>query len=464
MSTVYNDVADEQLSEAVADLLENANQAAKSFCQYSTEQVRHILAALSRAAEEKAEYYAAWAVRETGFGNASDKVLKNLSCSVDIVNGYDAAEFIEPKIDHDKKIISFPKPAGVIVALVPCTNPIMTVYLKVIISVMTRNAVILSPHPAAKECSIHAADYLAEVAEAAGAPKGVVQIVREPNVPLVNQLMQSHQTDVILATGGPGMVHAAYSSGNPAIGVGPGNVACYVHNTANVVSAAEDIISSNSFDNSLPCTCESVVVADNAIADYLKNALVEAGAYIATGDEEKALREYLFPQGVANPKALGKSAAWIAEQVGLTLPEQTKSLVIEIAEVGNHEPVSKEKMFPLLGFIRVDGYQQAIDTTLKMLAMMGKGHSAVIHCEAPEVVANFGSALPVCRIVVNTPGVIGSPGITTNLDKTGVIGTGYFGSGSVSENVSPKHLIQWTRVAYHKEPNVLMGDIEAQLT
>lgn len=463
MSDICSALEDDLMSTEVTVLLDTASKAANDFSVYTTEKVNKILTALSQAAEEKAEFYAEWTVRETGFGNAADKVLKNLSCSVDIVKGYDAADFIEPKIDHENKIVSFPKPAGVIVALVPCTNPIMTVYLKAIISVMTRNAVILSPHPAAKECSIHAAEFMAEVAEKAGAPKGIIQIVKEPNVPLVNQLMQSDETDVILATGGPGMVHAAYSSGNPAIGVGPGNVACYVHETADIAIAAEQIISSSSFDNSLPCTCESVVLVDNAKAASLKHAMVQAGAYFVVGEEEKVLREYLFPEGVASPYALGKSAVWIAEQVGITLPEGTKILVIEIDEVGDHEPVSKEKMFPLLGFTKVDGYQHAIDTTLAMLNMMGKGHSAVIHSDDPEVVASFGVALPVCRIVVNTPGVIGSPGITTNLPKTGVIGTGYFGNGSVSENVSPKHLIQWTRVAYHNEPSVQIGGMNEVL-
>lgn len=452
-----------EIDPEVSRLLHTASEAASAFSNHTTEQVAAILEALGKAAEEKAEFYADWTVRETGFGNAADKVLKNLSCSVDIIKGYNPGDFIDPQIDHEQKIVSFPKPAGVIVALVPCTNPIMTIYLKAIICMMTRNALILSPHPAARECSVHATEFLAKVAEKAGAPKGAIQIVKEPSVPFVNQLMQSDKTDVILATGGPAMVHAAYSSGNPAIGVGPGNVACYVHETADISTAAGQIITSSSFDNSLPCTCESVVVADDAISASIKQALVEAGAYFVSGEDEEKLRSFLFPEGIASADALGKSADWIAERAGISIPENTKCLIIEIDEIGHHEPVSKEKMFPLLGFITVDGPRKAMDRVLAMLEIMGKGHSAVLHCNDPKVVADFGVALPVCRLVVNTPGVIGSPGITTNLSKTGVIGTGYFGSGSVGENVGPKHLIQWTKVAYHNEPTVQMGDMEGAL-
>jgi acyl-CoA reductase-like NAD-dependent aldehyde dehydrogenase len=277
----------------------------------------------------------------------------------------------------------------------------------------------------------------------------------------VNQLLQSDRTNVILATGGPAMVRAAYGSGNPAVGVGPGNVGCYVDKSADIATAGAQIVFSNSFDHSLPCTCESVVVADQAVSDQLKETMIAAGAYFVTAEENHKLRDFLFPYGSAYPGALGKSAEWIAEQAGLSVPQGTKSLVIEISEISNEEPVSKEKMFPVLGYITVDGAEQGTKTVLAMLELMGKGHSAVIHANEPRVVARYGAALPVCRIAVNTPGVVGSAGMTTNLTQGPVIGTGFFGRSSVDDNVGPNQLIQWTRVAYHKEPEVKMGDMAA---
>jgi len=457
------DATSEEVLIHAEELLDRAESAAREFRTYTPAQVKDILQALAKVCEERAEYYAEWTVRETGFGNAADKTVKNISCSVGTIQAEDPDQYILPKVDVDKKVVSFPKPAGVVVALVPCTGPIMTVFYKAIISVMTRNAVILCPHPAARECSASAAKLLAEVAEAAGAPEGAIQTLENPNIPLVTHLMQSPRTNLILATGGPGMVHAAYSSGNPAIGVGPGNVACYVHQSADIETAAAQIVFSNSYDHALPCTCESTVLVDNAVAEKLKAAMANSGAYFVTGEEERLLRNYLFPEGQATVDALGKSAEWIAAQAGFSVPEGTKSLVVEIVEVGPHEPVSKEKMFPLLGFMVVDGPDNAIVTTLSMLAMMGKGHSAVIHCNDARVVTTYGAALPVCRIAVNTPGIIGSSGVTTNLVASAIIGTGYFGGGSVDENVGPERLVQWSRVAYHSEFDVNMDEVHAAL-
>lgn len=453
----------QEIAQTVENLFDIAHSAATAFQMFRGDQVEAIVKAVAEAAQEKAEFYAEWAVKETGYGNVADKHQKNLLNSIGLLDVLKVSDYVEPQVDYGKKVISFPKPAGVVVALVPCTNPVTTIYYKSIISLMTRNAVILCPHPAAKECCVHAADLMAEVAERAGAPKGAIQVLREPSIPLVNQLLQSDRTDVILATGGPAMVRAAYSSGNPALGVGPGNVACYVDKTADVGTAGGQIVFSNSFDNSLPCTCESVVVADRGISESLKAAMTAAGAYFVAGEEEKQLRAFLFPEGVASVAALGKSAEWMAEQAGFSVPAGTKSLVIEISEIGLQEPVSKEKMFPVLGFITVDGAEQGINAARAMLDLMGKGHSAVIHANNPEVVARYGAALPVCRIAANTPGVVGSAGMTTNLTQGSVIGTGFFGRSSVDENVGPRQLVQWTRVAYDKEPTVVMGDMDAAL-
>jgi acyl-CoA reductase-like NAD-dependent aldehyde dehydrogenase len=453
-----------ELESEVVDLFDVAHAAAKEFNNFDAQKVDSIVQAVAIAAQEKSQFYAEWAVRETGYGNVEDKNQKNLLNSIGLMDVLDVHDYVEPKLDSEKKIISFPKPAGVVVALVPCTNPVTTIYYKGIISLMTRNAVILCPHPAAKECCVHAADMIAEVAEKAGAPKGAIQVLREPSIPVVNQLLESDQTNLILATGGPAMVRAAYSSGNPALGVGPANVACFVDKSADVETAGAQIVASNSFDNALPCTCESVVLADRSIDEGLKQSIAASGGYFVEGEEEQKLRECLFPEGIASAGALGKSAIWIAKRAGFAVPQGTKSLLVNISDISMQEPVSKEKMFPVLGYMVVDSSELAIEKTLAMLNLMGKGHSAVIHANDPEVVARYGAALPVCRIAVNTLGVVGSAGMTTNLTQGSVIGTGFFGRSSVDQNVGPQQLVQWTRVAYSKEPEVEMGDMQAALT
>jgi len=447
------------IQREIDQLLDTAEEAARIFSTYTTAQIDKIVQAMSKAGQEKAEFYAEWLVRETGYGNVNDNVKKNLDCSVGLLERYQPADFIEPVIDYEQKIVSFPKPAGIIAALIPSTNPVMTVYYKAMISMMTRNAVIFSPHPAAKECSIHVVNFMAEEAEKAGAPAGAIQTIRHPGIVPLDHLMESPRVSVIMATGGPGRVRAAYRSGNPAMGMGPGNVACFVHESADIVLAAEQIIASNSFDHALPCVCESVVLADNAIHAPLKAAMGTAGGYFVAGEEERKLRAYLFHNGGLNPAALGKSAVWLAEHAGFSVPESTKSLIIEIETVGADEPISKEKMFPVLGYIVVDGVQSAINTALAMLDMIGKGHSAVIHSHDPAVVACYAAALPVCRISVNTPGVDGSSGVSTNLTRGPVIGTGFFGGSSVDDNIGPKYLVQWSRAAYPIDPKVSMGDI-----
>ncbi|WP_353570387.1 aldehyde dehydrogenase family protein [Candidatus Albibeggiatoa sp. nov. BB20] len=455
--TKCNDIIQQEIEQ----LLDVAESAAHIFETYTTSEVQKIVLAMSKAGQEKAEFYAQWLVRETGYSNVSDNIKKNIDCSVGLLERYQPADFIEPVIDYEQKIVKFPKPAGIIAALIPSTNPVMTVYYKAMISIMTRNAVIFSPHPAAKECSIHVVNFMAEVAEKAGAPVGIIQTIQHPSIPQLEQLMEAKRVSVILATGGPNRVRAAYRSGNPAMGMGPGNVPCFVHKSAdNIAETAEKIITSNSFDHALPCVCESVVIADKAIQTPLKTALNQAGGYFVTGEEQHKLRAYLFHDKSINPAAIGKSALWLAEQAGVSIPSDTKTLLVEIGAVGIDEPISKEKLFPVLGYIVVDGVQSAINTALAMLEMVGKGHSAVIHSDDPSVVARYAAALPVCRISVNTLGVEGSSGVSTNLTRGPVIGTGFFGGSSVDDNIGPQYLVQWSRAAYPAASKASMQDME----
>ncbi len=449
------------------ELLATAKRAAAEFANMDPAQVQKILSAVCHALLDKAEYYAEWAVRETGYGNYSDKVLKNMGGSVFQLINYSAYDFALPKIDHIKKIVSFPKPAGTILSLVPVTNPTSTVMVKSCYAIATRNATIMCGHPGAKECSNDTARFIAEVAEAHGMPKGAIQWLESPNIDQVGRLMKSDQIDVILATGGPAMVRAAYSSGNPAIGVGPANVPCYVDRSAKVKKAAKRITDSVSFDNSLPCTCESTVLADSAIADKLRKALSDnkhrPTAWVS-GANLKKLREYVYPDGKFNPECLGKQADEIAKNAGFKVPEGTRTLLVEIKKIGFDEPLSYEKMWPCLAFLEVKDSDDGLEKALAMLAMTGKGHSAAVHAGDTRVVAKFGEALPVCRISVNVSAFSGSSGMETNLPMSAVIGTGYFGRSSKDVNITPDLLIQWTRCAYNLRPNVLMGAMDLSVT
>ena len=453
--------SDTNVNQAIVDgLLTNAQQAAKVFSGYSEARVKKIIDAICDAAEETADFYSDWAVRETGKGRPADKNVKKLVTAKQF-RSENVADYVRFTVDADKKMVCFPKPAGVVMTLIPVTNPVSTVVFKALSCLITRNAVVLSPHPGAKEVSIHAADYFARIAAENGAPKNCIQVVRKPSVPLVNDLMKDERTNVILATGGPAMVRAAYSSSNPALGVGPGNVPVYVDRTADIAKAAERIVRSLGFDNGMPCTTESVAIADAPIADRLWEEMGHTGAHMISDPAQKEqLRTFMYPGGKFNIDIVGKDASWIAAQSGFTVPDSTLILGVEIDSIGKHEPFSKEKLCPVIGFIRVRDGKEGTHTALTMLNLMGAGHSACIHANNQELVASYGATLPVCRVSVNTGGVLGSSGNTTHLNMSAVIGTGFFGRSSVDVNVGPAQLLQWTRIAYNKDPAEVFGDME----
>ncbi|MBA2768377.1 MAG: aldehyde dehydrogenase family protein, partial [Sporichthyaceae bacterium] len=266
-------------------MLERAKWAARSFATYDQASVLRIAQAVAEVAEEKAQHYAEWAVRETGFGVVEHKVVKNRLCSRGILEAYRDHDFVTPSVVPERKLVEVPRPAGVVLALTPSTNPVATVYVKTLLCLLTRNAVVISPHPFAKECCADAARVLGAAAVAAGAPDGVIQVVEEPSIPLIDALMTDERTDVILATGGVPVVRAAYSSGNPAIGVGPGNVPVLVDATADLRRAAEKLVESKAFDNSVLCTNESVLIVEESVAERLLREMARQGGYVLRDDE-----------------------------------------------------------------------------------------------------------------------------------------------------------------------------------
>jgi acyl-CoA reductase-like NAD-dependent aldehyde dehydrogenase len=452
-------LAGDKRQTGTADMmLQLAEWAGASYARYDRAAVDRVVKAAAEAAYALAGPLAEAAVQETGFGIAAHKKIKNEICSKGLVEAYRSQDFCSKRVLPEQKIVELPRAAGVVFALTPSTNPVCTVYFKVLLALMTRNAVIVSPHPMAKKCAAEAANAMAKAAEAAGAPVGLIQVVAEPNMALIDHIMKSPRVAVILATGGTPMVRAAYSSGNPAIGVGPGNAPAFVDASADLHAAAKRIILSKSFDNSILCTNESVVVAEESIADALLQALGRAGAYVAKPDEVDALRNYLFGLGSFNIDALGKSAVEIAARVGLKVPSSTKVILAPIDRVGIDEALSKEKLCPVLGFVRVPHIHAGISTARALIRMSGAGHSAAIHSTTPATILAYASAVKALRVVVNAPCSQGAAGFGTHLAPSFTIGTGFFGRSSVGENIGPQHLVNWTRIAYSDEAGEAFGE------
>ena len=432
-------------------MMARAEWAARAFRNYDKGAIDRILSAVAQTGAENAAKYAEWAVAETGFGVVKHKILKNVACSTGLVETYRDHDYVTPRFDLLSKIVEVPRPAGVILALTPSTNPVATVYFNCLLALMTRSVVIVSPHPMAREVCADAARTLAKAAVAAGAPDGVIQVVDKPSVPLINALMTDRRTDVIVATGGSAVVRSAYSSGTPAIGVGPGNVPVFVDATADLAAAARCIVDSKSFDNSVLCTNESVLIVEERIAEQFLRHMKMADAYLLGDDERNRVRELLFPDGHFNVSWVGKDASTIATAAEVRVPANTKILLAPFDYVVREESLAHEKLCPVLGLIRVPTAARGIEAARGVLRIAGRGHSASIHSTDPATVMSFGAAVDVLRVTVNVGNSLGSSGIETNLPLSMTIGTGYVGRSSVGENLQPKHLVQWTRLAYNSD-------------
>ncbi|MFX0544176.1 aldehyde dehydrogenase family protein [Roseovarius sp. S1116L3] len=427
--------------------------AVRQFGRASRETVLKVAEAVARAAHAKAGHYADWAVRETGFGVVEHKKIKNELSSLPLLDYYRDLDLVSPRVLPDDKMVELPKPAGVIFALTPATNPVATLYYKTLMAILSRNAIVFSPHPAARECSVDAARTLAEAAETAGAPSGLIQCIEHPSVPLVQEVMASDKVAVIMATGGGAMVRAAYSSGNPALGVGPGNAVAYVDPSAKVDAAARRLIDSKSFDNSVLCTNESVVLTLDSNRGNVERALRSAGAHLCNEADTDKLRDYLFGENGFNVAAIGKSAVWIADQAGIRVSPSVRVLVPIITAPGQDDALFREKLCPVLTLASAVDFQQAM-TIAAQIARRGGGHSAAFHGEAPDRLLHFSQHLPVYRVVVNAPCSQGASGFATHLPPTFMVGTGFAGRSSVGENVGPQHLVHWTRIAYNSDASV----------
>ena len=434
---------------------ETAFSAYQSFLGTNPKYINAIVDAMAAAIEPEAKRLGQLAVEETGYGNTKDKRLKNLFNALSVADHLREITTLGMLWrDDSTKIAAFGEPMGVVAALIPVTNPTSTIIFKVLSAVKSGNAIVCAPHPRGVRCGLETIRIMIDAAEQMGAPKGLIQCLDEVTVAGTAELMKHRRTSVVMATGGPGMVKAAYSSGKPTLAVGAGNVPCYVHKSksSELDEVAEMIITSKSFDYGTACVSEQAVIADKEIARELRQEMKLKGAYFCTAQESDRLTKTIFlAQRSMNPERVGQSPQVLAELSDFSLPPRTRCLVSEESEIGWHRPLSAEKLNPVLAFYEANNSEKGIDLANRIARFEGWGHSSVIHSNDPETVAKF-SSIPTGRVMVNTPAIMGGMGYSTDFEPSFMLGTGTWSGSITSDNVTALHLINIKRVAYEKRP------------
>ena len=435
-------------------LAEAAKAAAPVLAEFSQERIDAIVDRMADATRSRAEEFARLAVEETGFGVVADKVQKNLFSSDRVYR------FIRPLRtvgvvgrDESRKIVEIAEPFGVVAAIVPSTNPTSTAIYKILIALKARCPIVISPHPSAVRCITRVAEVMCEAAAAAGAPPGSISWMHTVTLEGTQELMKHRAVAVILATGGMGLVRAAYSAGKPAYGVGPGNAPCFIERTADLPKAVADVIVGKSFDNGLLCSSPNSVVVDGAVADEVKREFARQGAqFLSRPEADRLAAALVTPQRLPNPSLVGKSAVDIASKVGIAVPPSTRVLIAELAGVGRDYPLSIEKLCPVLSYYVVSDWREGCERCIQILRYGGMGHTMSIHSRNEDVILEFGLKKPAFRIVVNTPTTHGSVGMTTGLDPAMTLGCGGYGGNITSDNIGPRHLLNIKRLAYELRP------------
>jgi acetaldehyde dehydrogenase (acetylating) len=436
------------------DLVAAAHEAWKTWSRASQEQVDRVCAAMAEAGWQASERLGRMAQEETGYGVALHKKLKNEFGSRMVWESIRDLKTVGV-IRHDaaRRLYEIAWPMGVVAALVPSTNPTSTTFFKILISVKARNAIVVSPHPSAARCIYESAHTMAQAAENAGAPKGLISCIQQVSLPGTQELMTHPQTAIILATGGTPMVRAAHSTGKPAYGVGPGNVPVYVDRSADLEKAARYIVASKAFDYSTICATEQAVIADLPIAERLTELMQAEGAYFTDPQQTEALRKTVFnPNGSPNTAVIGKSAEFVAAVAGFRIPAGTRILVTPLTKVGREEPLSHEKMTTVLGWYVVNGWEQGCEMSIAVIQAGGLGHTQIIYANDEKVIMAFGLEKPVFRILVNTMGTLGAIGLTTGVMPSLTLGPGGLGGAITGDNVTAYHLINVKRLAYETVP------------
>ena len=435
------------------ELARQAASAQKELAQMTQEKLDAIVEAVAKAFSREAAALAEMAVRETGFGNIEDKTVKNRFASesvADAVRGMKTVGILRE--DEENKLWEIGVPVGVIAAIVPSTNPTSTVCYKALIALKSGNAIVFSPHPKAICATRRAAQIVSQAAEQAGAPKGSVACLSIPSLQGCQELMGAKEVNLILATGGPAMVKAAYSSGKPAIGVGAGNGPAYIHRSADVRRAVGCILRSKTFDNGTVCASEQSIIVEASMEEAVLRETKAQGFYLMETQQAKDLAKLLFkPNGALNPEVVGKPALELARMAGFQVPQGTKILMAREREAGPSVPYSMEKLCPVLAFYVMENDNAVLQKVMEVLTHEGSGHTFAMHAQDRDAVRRFARHVPVSRFLVNTPAALGGIGASTELFPALTLGCGAVGGSSSSNNISPLDLINIRRVAWDSE-------------
>jgi acetaldehyde dehydrogenase (acetylating) len=434
------------------DLVEAAHRAQAQVAEFDQAKIDRICEAMARAALADAARLGAMAVEETGYGVPADKQEKNRFAAEDVWNYFRGLR-TKGVVSETKDVVEIASPRGVVAGIIPSTNPTSTAIFKILIAIKSRNTVVLSPHPSAAKCINETARVMRDAGVKEGLPADAIGCMSTATIEGTETLMKHKQTAVILATGGIGLVRAAYSSGKPAFGVGPGNVPVCVERTADVPKAVQDILTGKCFDNGTICASEQAVVCDAPIEQAVREQFKLQGAHFLSAAEADQLGKIVAtPQRSLNPAIVGKSVEVIAKMAGLTVPPGTRCLLADVAGVGREHPLSMEKLSPILAFYVVDGLEKCAQRSKEVLAYGGMGHTAGIHTRSREAAVKFGAEMPASRITVNTPTTHGAIGFSTALPPSMTLGCGSWGGNVTSDNVSPLHLMDIKRVAFETKP------------
>jgi len=451
--TIDNDLLSIQEART---LTARAKEAVSEFKHFTQPEVDAIVRTMAEAGYNESERLGKMAAEETGFGKWQDKRIKNIFGTkhtwesikdlktVGIVNSL-----------HNGTVLEIAEPMGVVAALIPCTNPTSTAMFKAIIALKGRNAIVASPHPRSILCTQEALRILCDAAEKAGAPKGLIHCMEHVSLEGTQELMKNKNTSIILATGSTPMVRAAQSVGKPAYGVGSGNVPAFIERSANVRKSVADVMTGKKFDNGTLCSTEASVIVDAPILDTVRRQMQELNGFFCEGADKDKLRSTLFPDGKMNSDLVGKPATFIAQIAGITCPSTTEVLITEIDAVGRQEPLSKEKLSPVLSMFTADGWRDGCHRCIELLEFGGIGHTMVIHSTDKDIIMKFALEKPAQRIIVNSVGALGAVGYTNDLDPSMTLGPGTIGGSVVSENVTARHLLNIKRVAFE---TVAMND------
>ncbi|OLE55013.1 MAG: hypothetical protein AUG51_05080 [Acidobacteria bacterium 13_1_20CM_3_53_8] len=434
------------------DLVDAAHRAQVEIARFDQAKIDRICEAMARAALREAARLGAMAVEETGYGIPDDKREKNRFASEDVWNYFKGLRTVGV-VSDSKDVVEIVSPRGVVAGIIPSTNPTSTAIFKILIAIKSRNAIVLSPHPSAAKCINETMRVMREAAIKEGLPADAIGCMTTATIEGTEALMKHKMTAVILATGGIGLVRAAYSSGKPAFGVGPGNVPVFIERSADVPKAVQDILTGKTFDNGTICASEQSVVCDAPIEKAVREQFKAQGAHFLSQSESEQLAKVVAtPQRSLNPAIVGKSVEVIAKMAGLNVPQGTRCLMVDVSGVGREHPLSMEKLSPILAFYVEDGVERGAARCFEVLSYGGMGHTAGIHTRSRDAAIRYGREMPASRVTVNTPTTHGAIGFSTALPPSMTLGCGSWGGNVTSDNVSPLHLMDIKRVAWETRP------------